>query len=142
MRKENGRMSCLSGSLTRIGGELTGELLRLGNGLSGSLTRKGERLTGYISIVCTSNRSAYLTVQPDVVWLTPDMISGEFDIFSNVKWSINIPEIEEPESMVLESLSNDTLLANDTLLRNADVTAISVLDNGTLVYNNYYFTNY
>ena len=84
MRKEG----CLSGSLTRMGEGLTGELLRLGGGLSGSLTRMGEGLTGYVSLICTSNREAYLMVTKDTLWLTPDMIAEQFDIYSNVTWKI------------------------------------------------------
>lgn len=81
-------MSCLNGSLTRMGERLTGEVLRLGEELRGSLTRKGERLTGYVSVVCTSNRDAYLVVTKDTLWLTPDMIAEQFDIYSNVNWKI------------------------------------------------------
>ena len=41
------------------------------------------------SLICTINKSAYLNVNPDYVWLTPDMLSsGEFDIISNIKWNI------------------------------------------------------
>ena len=81
-------MSCLNGSLTRMGERLTGEVLRLGEELRGSLTRMGERLTGYVSVVCTSNRDAYLVVTKDTLWLTPDMIAEQFDIYSNVNWKI------------------------------------------------------
>lgn len=81
-------MSCLGGSLTRMGERLKGEVLRLGEELRGSLTRKGEWLTGYVSVVCTSNRDAYLAVTKDTLWLTPDMIAEQFDIYSNVKWII------------------------------------------------------
>lgn len=33
--------------------------------------------------------AAYLRVSPNVVWLTPDMLSGEFNIRSNVAWKID-----------------------------------------------------
>ena len=77
-------IGCLSGSVTRVGSE--------GNefmGLSGSVTRVGDGLRGYASLVCSTNKDAYLRVVPDVVWLTPDMLSGEFDIYSNVVWRID-----------------------------------------------------
>ena len=80
----NCHIGCLSGSVTRVGSE--------GNefmGLSGSVTRVGEGLRGYASLVCSTNKDAYLRVVPDVVWLTPDMLSGEFDIYSNVVWRID-----------------------------------------------------
>ena len=40
-------------------------------------------------LVCSVVGESYLRVMPDVVWLTPDMLSGEFDIFSNVSWKID-----------------------------------------------------
>lgn len=49
----------------------------------------GKRIIVTCSLVCTINKSAYLNVNPDYVWLTPDMLSsGEFDIISNVSWNI------------------------------------------------------
>ena len=68
----------MSGSVSRIGAELYGSITRVGQGLSGSVT-----------LVCSVNKDAYLRVVPDVVWLTPDMLSGEFDIYSNVVWKID-----------------------------------------------------
>lgn len=46
------------------------------------------RLIIICQIVCGKTLS-YLDVQPDYVWLTPDMLSGEFDIYSNVVWKID-----------------------------------------------------
>ena len=40
-------------------------------------------------LVCSVVGESYLRVMPDVVWLTADMLSGEFDIFSNVSWKID-----------------------------------------------------
>lgn len=41
-------------------------------------------------VVCSSNHpSAYLQVSTDTLWLTPDMLSEEFDIYSNVSWRID-----------------------------------------------------
>lgn len=57
--------------------------------LSGSVTRVGQGLSGSVTLVCSVNKDAYLRVVPDVVWLTPDMLSGEFDIYSNVVWKID-----------------------------------------------------
>lgn len=87
-------IGCLSGSVTRVGKGLSGNVIRLGstesyNELSGSVTRVGTGLRGYASLVCSTNKDAYLRVVPDVVWLTPDMLSGEFDIYSNVVWRID-----------------------------------------------------
>lgn len=49
----------------------------------------GKKVIVACSLICTINKSAYLNVNPDYVWLTPDMLSsGEFDIISNVNWNI------------------------------------------------------
>ena len=89
MRTIEEEIGCLSGALTRVSEGLTGEMKRVGVGPSGSLTRVSEGLTGYVSVVCTSNRSAYLTISRDTIWLTPDMIAEQFDIYSNVVWKID-----------------------------------------------------
>ena len=47
------------------------------------------RLKVHGSIVCSVGGGTYLRVSPDYVWLTPDMLSGEFDIYSNVVWKID-----------------------------------------------------
>lgn len=47
------------------------------------------RLKVHGSLVCSVGGGTYLRVSPDYVWLTPDMLSGEFDIFSNVSWKID-----------------------------------------------------
>lgn len=50
----------------------------------------GKRIIVTCSLVCTVSNDAYLDVNPDYVWLTPDMLaSAEFDIISNVDWVIN-----------------------------------------------------
>ena len=41
------------------------------------------------SVICTNNTSSYLRVSTDVLWLTPDMLGEEFDIYSNVSWRID-----------------------------------------------------
>lgn len=82
------KMRCLSGSVTRVGGELFGEVTKIGHELYGSVTRIGKEFCGSVTLVCSVNKEEYLSVVPDVVWLTPDMLSGEFDIYSNVVWKI------------------------------------------------------
>lgn len=74
----NCHIGCLSGQVTRVGDELVGSIHRVGKGLC-----------GHVSMVCSLSKDAYLNVVPDVVWLTPEMISGEFDIYSNVVWRID-----------------------------------------------------
>lgn len=82
-------IGCLSGSVTRVGQELSGSVSRIGTELCGSITRVGQGLSGSVTLVCSVNKDAYLRVVPDVVWLTPEMIGGEFDIYSNVVWKID-----------------------------------------------------
>lgn len=40
-------------------------------------------------LVCSVGGGSYLRVVPNTVWLTPDILSGEFDIYSNVVWRID-----------------------------------------------------
>lgn len=103
--------------------------------------RVGSGLKIYASVVCSVNKDAYLRVSPDVVWLTPDMIGGEFDIYSNVVWRIDIEDVEPEEPVIVLYLNNETMIINDTLLKNEDMTMMSSLRNETLVQNMYYFIN-
>lgn len=80
----NCNIGCLSGSVTRVGSNREETF-----GLLGSITRVGSDITGYVSLVCSVNKDAYLRVSTDVVWLTPEMLSEEFDIYSNVVWKID-----------------------------------------------------
>ena len=80
----NCHIGCLSGRITRVGSAREETF-----GLSGGISRVCSDVTGYVSLVCSVNKDAYLRVSTDVVWLTPDMIGGEFDIYSNVVWKID-----------------------------------------------------
>jgi hypothetical protein len=39
-------------------------------------------------LICSVNDNYFLYVEPDVVWITEGMLSGEFEIVSNVSWKI------------------------------------------------------
>lgn len=103
--------SCLSVSAYRIGGGIEisssnsckeidvtarriGDILNVSSSVVGSNIEVAAKPTGHnlvvtCSLICTINKSLYLNVNPDYVWLTPDMLSsGEFDIISNVDWNI------------------------------------------------------
>lgn len=103
--------SCLSVSAYRIGRGIEvssfnsckeidiiarrlGDILNVSSSVIGSnveVAAKPIRYTLVVtcSLICAINKTAYLNVNPDYVWLTPDMLSsGEFDIISNVNWSI------------------------------------------------------
>ena len=45
-------------------------------------------LNASCSLICDVNSEFYLYVETDVIWLTPDMVSEEFDIRSNASWKI------------------------------------------------------
>lgn len=59
------------------------------DGLEVSAWRIGGGLRVSAGVVCSVNKDAYLRVSTDVLWLTPDMLSEEFDIYSNVVWKID-----------------------------------------------------
>ena len=88
MHRCSNHISCLSVNCKRISKDLDVIALRIGviPDVRCHQINKGLKVT--CSLVCTVNRNAYLRVNPDYVWLTPDMLSGEFDIFSNVNWNI------------------------------------------------------
>lgn len=49
-----------------------------------------EKINVSCSVVCSISTGSFLRVNPDIVWLTPDMLaSSEFNIVSNVSWVIN-----------------------------------------------------
>lgn len=61
--------------------------------LNTPLTIRAENISPRLKVsghvICSVGGGSYLRVVPDVVWLTPDMLSGEFDIYSNVIWKID-----------------------------------------------------
>lgn len=69
-------------------GCLTVSVNRVGDGLKVNVNRVGDGLKVDCCLVCTANKVSYLRVEPEYVWLTPDMLSGEFDVVSNVSWNI------------------------------------------------------
>lgn len=81
--------SDLSASCKRIGNDLEIEAWKIGVMPDISCRQLNKGLKVICSLVCTVNRDAYLRVEPDYVWLTSEMLSGEFDIYSNVSWRID-----------------------------------------------------
>ena len=86
-------LGCLSVSAWRVVGGLKVTASRADmiekDGIEVSAWRVVGGLKVTAGIICSVNKDAYLRVVPDVVWLTPDMIGGEFDIYSNVIWKID-----------------------------------------------------
>lgn len=98
-------MSCLSASLTRVGGlaagmtgtarlgaslERSGRMLaggfaRVGN-FSGRFVRRGGAWMG-MSAVCDANiAGAYLRIDPEILWLVD---WGTNDVYSNTHWNVD-----------------------------------------------------
>lgn len=80
---------CLCGTVSRVGQGLCGSVTRVGQGLCGSAKPDGQGLCGSVTLVCSVNKDSYLRVSTDVIWLTPDMIAEQFEIYSNVVWNID-----------------------------------------------------
>lgn len=85
----NCHIGCLSGEVNRVGGELNGLIARACSELTGNVNCISQGLKGCVSLVCTLSKDAYLRVSTEVLWLTPDMLGEEFDIYSNVDWNID-----------------------------------------------------
>ena len=90
--------------------------------LSGSVTRVGQDLSGCVSLVCSANHDLrYLRVNTDVIWLTPDMLSDDFDIYSNVVWKIETEDMDNggEGQKIMSMLENSTYLYNEYYLKNS-----------------------
>lgn len=89
MDNYNNHMSCLSLSVINLGNKINIVTSKANSSIAIMVNRVNQSLTITCSLVCLVNRGAYLRVKPDYVWLTPDMLSNEFDIYSNVGWEID-----------------------------------------------------
>ena len=80
---------CLTVSAFRVGRKVSVSASNIGDGIKVSVKPIDKRVVVSCSLICTINNTPYLNVNPDYVWLTPDILSsGEFDIISNVDWNI------------------------------------------------------
>lgn len=80
---------CLSVSANRIDKKISVDANILNESLNVVAKPIGKKIIVTCSLICTINRTAYLNVNPNYIWLTPDMLSsGEFDIISNISWNI------------------------------------------------------
>lgn len=81
---------CLSVKVTQIRDPTVVKVEDVGRHIHCKVADAAEHLQVCCSIVCSANTTdTYLNVAPTVVWLTPDILSGEFNIYSNVDWIIN-----------------------------------------------------
>lgn len=82
-------MGCLDVSVSRISSGFGMCTSRVGSPLLLRVLRSGESMVVSCSMLCAVNtQESYLRVNPDVVWLTPEQLSKNFDIYSNVWWEI------------------------------------------------------
>ena len=98
-------MSCLTASLTRVGGlaaGMTGEghlsaslersaLLTAGRfvrvgGMAGRFARKGGAWMGMSAVCDTNIAGAYLRIDPEILWLVD---WGTNDVYSNTAWRVD-----------------------------------------------------
>lgn len=93
------------------------------------------KLKVHVNVLCSVTNKKYLQVTPNIVWLSPDMIGGDFDIYSNVVWRIDIGPSEDTGTL-FSMLFNQTMIDNNTFL-NGDVPsqALEMLHNGQMMTN-------
>lgn len=82
-------LGCLQVEIFPIGRPLDVDCFKIGTSANVSCIAIGQPLKVSCFRVCTINSDAYLRVSTDTLWLTPDMIAEQFDIYSNVVWNIN-----------------------------------------------------
>lgn len=91
---------CLNVSTYIIKNNIQAKILNINNSLNINTillssrfqleTKKvGTGLQITCGIICSVNNDYYLEVSKDTIWLTPDMIAEQFDIYSNVVWKID-----------------------------------------------------
>lgn len=110
MYRSSNSLGCLVASAWKIGENIRAETERVntfvcsayndssslsiyssqcGDGLYATTKKVSSGLIVSVSPICTLGKDYYLNVSPNVVWITPDMISDAwFEIQSNVDWSI------------------------------------------------------
>lgn len=79
---------CLSARISRVGNTLNANIGLADEHLVATISRVGGNLKANVGIICTPNTYAYLFVEPEVIWLTPDTMSADFMVRSNTKWII------------------------------------------------------
>ena len=94
------------------------------------------KLKVHVNVLCSVTNKKYLQVTPNIIWLSPDTIGGEFDIYSNVVWRIDI-EPSEDDRGIVSMLFNQMMIGNDTLFLNGDtpLQALEMLHNGQMLTN-------
>jgi hypothetical protein len=85
----SGHIECISAWVREVGFISDAFVKCLDDPIHVSAVPLYDEIVVRCSVVCTSNLSSYLNVSTDVLWLTPDMLGEEFEIYSNVDWKID-----------------------------------------------------
>ena len=83
---------CLFVSAYKISNDIKTYSKKISDDITVTAVCNKQPITVRASIVCSvSNEPSnfYLNTSVNVLWLTPDMLSESFDIYSNVDWYIN-----------------------------------------------------
>jgi hypothetical protein len=75
-------------TISRVSEGLKANIGIVDESLIATISRIGGNLKANVGIICTPNTNAYLFVEPEVIWLTPDTMSVDFVVRSNTKWII------------------------------------------------------
>ena len=79
----------LSGEVALVSRKLLGQIEMVSPGLSGQMRLISQRLQGYAALVCRIDKSPFVKVTPEVVWLTDqNNFTEHFDVTSNTEWRI------------------------------------------------------
>lgn len=124
-------MSCINVLISQLADRLDISVSKIkGIEVSTHSLYRGMNVT--CSIVCTAGSDYYLYVTPDTVWLTDDEVQ-QFLIKSNVQWVIE-GDFTDGITSVLDKLTNEDLITNETLLENGLV-YIETLSNDICITN-------
>ena len=82
-------MGCLQVNASLISERLSVLGTSVSEHLSVAAINVSERLSVLGTLVCDISDIAYIRVTPEVVWLTPSMLSNaQFEVNSNIDWRI------------------------------------------------------
>ena len=89
MHRCSGHIECISVQAYEVGDRAVVEVKPINDIVSVTATRLDKDVKVFCSIVCSINKTFFVEVNPNVVWLTPEMLaSADFDITSNTSWII------------------------------------------------------
>lgn len=87
--KASGHSGCIVTNVTLVKTDMRVTVEKDTNNLKPTIKFLNNLLHITCSLVCSANKNQYLMVDPTFVWITPETLSGEFNIYSNVFWKID-----------------------------------------------------